>query len=63
MRLKDSQERRLVLLHKRRVNDAQASGDEKVNVCKECFDNIRKDKPTMCKYALANHMWIGRWLP
>ena len=60
MRLGDSQVHGLELLHERRVNDAQARLEVKANVCQECFDNCTKT-PTMCKCALANHAWIGRW--
>ena len=52
-----------ILLHKRRVNDKQAAGEEQVCVCSDCFDAFRLKVPKMCKYALANDLWLGRWDP
>ena len=52
-----------MLLHKRRVNEAQASGDEPVFTCVDCFAAFSPARPSMSKYALANHMWLGRWDP
>ena len=52
-----------VLLHKRRVTEAQAGGQVPVHVCPECKDAIRSTAPWLCKYALANDMWLGRWDP
>ena len=63
LRIGETDERKEVLLHKRRVSDAQASGDEAVLTCDDCFAAFSHAKPFMCKYALANHMWLGRWDP
>ena len=63
LRIGDTDQRQLVLLHKRRVSQAQADGDEKVFVCSDCHDSFRLKIPQLCKFSLANHMWIGRWDP
>lgn len=65
LRIGDTEPReyQLVLLHKRRVSQAQADGDEKVFVCSDCHDAFKLRKPHLCKFCLANHMWIGRWDP
>ena len=52
-----------VLLHKRRVSQAAAWGEESVGVCKDCFDAFRGKKPSLSKYALANDLWLGRLDP
>ena len=52
-----------ILLHKRWVNDKQAAGEEPVCVCSDCFDAFPLKAPKMCKYALANDLWLGRWDP
>ena len=52
-----------VLLHKRRVSEAQAAGEEPALVCSECKDAFQGDVPWLCKYALANDLWLGRWDP
>ena len=59
----EPREHQLVLLHKRRVSQAQADGDEKVFVCSDCHDSFKLKIPQLCKFSLANHMWIGRWDP
>ena len=63
LRLGATDEFRLVLLHKRRVNEAQASGNQKVFVCADCHEAFCPPAPWMYKYALANHLWLGRWDP
>ena len=63
LRIGDTDQRQLVLLHKRRVSQAQADGDEKVFVCSDCHDSFRLKIPQLCKFSFANHMWIGRWDP
>ena len=65
LRIGDSEPRQhqLVLLHKRRVSQPQAEGDEKVLVCSDCHDAFKPESPKLCRFALANHMWIGRWDP
>ena len=60
LRLGTSEHCKLVLLHKRRVTAAQARGDEEVFVCQDCHDAVQRQEPQMCKYALVNHMWLGR---
>ena len=52
-----------VLLHKRRVNETQAAGQAKVHVCPECKEAFEGPSPWLCKYALANDLWLGRWDP
>ena len=55
--------RRKVLMHKRRVDAEQADGKRAVCVCEDCFEAFRGKKPWLCKYSLANDMWLGRWDP
>ena len=50
-----------VLLHKRRVSLAQAAGCEPVNVCMDCKEAFEPENPWLCKYSLANDLWLGRW--
>ena len=45
------------------MSRAQAEGDEKVFVCPDCHDAFKLKNPQLCKFSLANHMWIGRWDP
>ena len=52
-----------VLLHKRRVSIQQARGDSAVHICAECKEAFESSHPWLCKYALANDLWIGRWDP
>ena len=54
---------RLLLLHKRRVDDEQRRGVKEAFTCQDCYDAFSPKKPTMCRFALANHMWLGRWDP
>ena len=53
----------LVLLHKRRVTEAQAAGDDAVHVCSDCKEAFQGCSPHLCKYVLANDIWLGRWHP
>ena len=50
----------LVLLHRRRVTAAAARGDEAVGVCKDCHQAFSGKKPRLCKFSLANDLWLGR---
>ncbi|CAK0887182.1 unnamed protein product [Prorocentrum cordatum] len=50
----------LVLMHKRRVTDAQALGDERAPVCEDCLCAFSPRHPRMCKFTFANHLWLGR---
>ena len=52
-----------VLLHKRRVSVAQALGEEPVLMCSDCYEAFEPSSPWLCKYALANDLWLGRWDP
>ena len=52
-----------MLLRKRRVNDDQRHGEAPAFVCEDCYDAFSPKKPRMCRFALANHLWLGRWLP
>ena len=61
LRVGNTNKRKHVLLHKRRVNESQAMGEERACVCQDCYGAFWKRPPQMCKYALANHMWLGRW--
>lgn len=49
-----------VLLHRRRVTAAAARGDEPVGVCKDCPQAFSGKKPRLCKFSLANDLWLGR---
>lgn len=60
---KPRQARYQVLLHKRRVSEAQAAGHASVHVCSDCREAFAGDNPWLCKYALANDLWLGRWEP
>ena len=53
----------LVLLHKRRVSAAAARGEEPVGVCRlcrDCHQSFCSKKPRLCKFSLANDLWLGR---
>ena len=63
LRVGDSEDYSLVLLHKRRVNLAQASGEQDAFVCEDCYDAFKQRPPQLCKFSLANHLWLGRWDP
>ena len=52
-----------VLLHKRRVTEAQAAGEDAVYVCSNCKEAFEGHNPWICKYAIANDLWLGRWDP
>ena len=52
-----------VLLHRRRVSAACARGEATVAVCEDCHEAFRGKHPRLCKYSLANDMWLGRWDP
>jgi len=53
----------LVLMHKRRVSEAQATGGAAAFVCHDCRGAFGARNPRMCKFAVANHMWLGRQDP
>jgi hypothetical protein len=53
----------LVLLHKRRVPEAARNGSEPVPVCDECFEAFSPQTPWLCRYALPNDLWWGRFDP
>ena len=55
--------RKRVLLHKRRIETKHLTGTAPSNVCADCFDAFSADNPWLCKYCLANDMWLGRWAP
>ena len=63
LRIGATDEYRLVLLHRRRVSEAQARGDEEVHICDDCHVAFKAPRPSLCKYALANQLWLGRWDP
>lgn len=50
----------LVLLHKKRVPTAAIRGESPVRICHDCHRSFSGKKPTLCKYALANDLWLGR---
>ena len=47
-------------MHKRRVSAAAVVGDVPVDICRDCRVAFAGKKPTLCKYALANDLWLGR---
>ena len=47
-----------VLMHKRRVSHEQARGKAAVGVCEDCYEAFRGKYPWLCKYSLANDMWL-----
>lgn len=32
-------------------------------MCQDCFEAFSPTKPSLCRFALANHLWLGRWDP
>ncbi|CAJ1413970.1 unnamed protein product [Effrenium voratum] len=60
VQMSPSTEAKLVLLHKRRLGPAIISGQSPAAVCSECADAFSPSRPRMCKYALANDLWLGR---
>merc|ERR1712025_874517 len=38
-------------------------GRDPAHVCDDCREAFGADVPWMCKYALANDLWLGRWDP
>ena len=59
---KDGATRR-VLMHRRRLRQAQLTGDDPALVCADCHEAFGASSPWLCKYSLANDMWLGRWDP
>ena len=53
----------LVLLHKRRVSAAAVRGEESVGICHDCHRAFSSKKPRLCRFALANDLWLGRMDP
>ncbi|CAE7535845.1 tkt, partial [Symbiodinium sp. CCMP2592] len=51
---------RFVLLHKRRITPAMQRGEAPVLACADCVEAFSAKKPWLCKYALANDLWLGR---
>ena len=58
-------EERIVLFHTRRVDcDCDQRWREKlVLVCNDCHSAFIPKKPQLCRFALANQLWLGRWDP
>ena len=63
LRMGGDDRRREVLMHTRRVTARQAEGDDPAHVCPERHAAFSPAQPTLCKYALANDLWLGRWHP
>ena len=53
----------LVLLHKRRVSAAAVRGEESVGICHDGHRAFSSKKPRLCRFALANDLWLGRMDP
>ena len=49
-----------VLLRKLRVTDDMASGKAPAAVCEDCVEAFSGKRPWLCKYTLANDLWLGR---
>ena len=47
-------------LHKRRLGPDIISGQSPAAVCSQCADAFSPSRPRVCKYALANDLWLGR---
>ena len=55
-----SRQKVAVLLHKRRVDAAMIRGDCPAHVCRDCYYAFVSKQPKLCKFALANDLWLGR---
>lgn len=51
---------RRMLLHKRRVSPRMCCGEERANLCHDCYNCLHKAIPEMPVNALANGRWLGR---
>ncbi|CAJ1374089.1 unnamed protein product [Effrenium voratum] len=49
-----------VLLHQRRVTEDMAHGKAPAAACEDCVEAFSGKRPWLCKYALANDLWLGR---
>ncbi|CAJ1335646.1 unnamed protein product, partial [Effrenium voratum] len=49
-----------VLLHQRRVTEDMAHGKAPAAACEDCVEEFFGKRPWLCKYALANDLWLGR---
>ena len=49
-----------VLLHKRRVDADMICGNSAASVCRDCYHAFAPKQPKLCKFALANDLWLGR---
>ena len=49
-----------VLLHKRRVDGDMACGNCPASVCRDCYYAFSPKQPKLCKFSLANDLWLGR---
>jgi hypothetical protein len=63
LRIGNTREERRVLLHKRRVSEEQRLGAAPAPVSEDCYAAFSPKKSRMCRFALANHLWLGRWHP
>ena len=52
--------KRWMLLHKRRVSPRMCYGEERANLCHDCYNCLHKATPEMPVNALANGRWLGR---
>ena len=52
--------KRWMLLHKRRVSPRMCYGEERANLCHDCYNCLHKAIPEMPVNALANGRWLGR---
>jgi hypothetical protein len=53
MRLGNSEEYKLVLLHKRRVSEAQATGEQEVSVCVDCHEALSNHRIIYCNIGYS----------
>ena len=49
-----------VLLHKRRVDGDMTCGNSPASVCRDCYYAFSPKHPKLCKFSLANDLWLGR---
>ena len=49
-----------VLLHKRRVDGDMTCGNSPASVCRDCYYAFSPKQPKLCKFSLANDLWLGR---
>lgn len=49
-----------LFLHKRRVSQKAACGDQTILVCRDYHAAFSAKQPRLCKFSLANALWLDR---